>query len=198
MIVSASIRSLLRRRGRTGLALAGVTVSAALLLDMTMLASGLTRSFGTLIGVSGYALRVTPRGMLPFDSDATIGGAAAVQARIEAVAGVSAVAPVLGAQLFQVLGDSAGPAVFTLGIAGDPRFQYSLVSGRDPAPDEVVVSGAFAADARVGPGDSLRLAPPADVSMGTVRGARRYLVSGIADFIYDYEGQHTIAMPLTR
>ena len=61
MILQLSLKSLFRRRSRTLLALAGIAVSAALLLDMTMLASGLTESFGELTTQQGYALRVTPR-----------------------------------------------------------------------------------------------------------------------------------------
>ncbi|MDQ3556619.1 MAG: hypothetical protein M3409_07550, partial [Gemmatimonadota bacterium] len=72
MIVRASLLSLVRRRSRTALALVGIAISAALLLDMTLLASGLSGSFGELLGAKGYTLRVTPRGILPFDSDATV------------------------------------------------------------------------------------------------------------------------------
>ncbi|HEX2092395.1 MAG TPA: hypothetical protein VHG28_08335, partial [Longimicrobiaceae bacterium] len=121
MIVSASLRALFRRRSRTLLALAGIGVSAALLLDMTMLASGLSDSFGELLGAKGYALRVTPRGILPFDSEATIRGAGGVGRRIAGVPGVAAVAPVLGAQFYPVAGDSAGEPVFVTGV--DPRAQ---------------------------------------------------------------------------
>ena len=80
MIVSVSLYSLFRRRTRTLLALAGISVAAALLLDMTMLASGLTESFRELIGARGYDLRVTPAGTLPFDSEAGISDAGRVRA----------------------------------------------------------------------------------------------------------------------
>lgn len=196
MIVSASLRSLLRRRGRTALALAGIAVSAALLLDMTMLASGLTVSFGELLGISGYSLRVTPRGILPFDSDAAIPGGDAVGARIRRVAGVRAVAPVLGAQFYRVAGDSAGAPLFTVGVDPRAQFLYRVLEGGEPGPGEVVVSQPLARDARLAPGDTLRLALELDASLGRARETRSFRVSAVADFLYDYAGQHSLAMPI--
>ncbi len=197
MIVSAFLRSLFRRGGRTALALAGIAVSAALLLDMTMLASGLTKSFGDLLGVSGYALRVTPRGSLPFDSEAGIAGGDSVGRRIAAVEGVRAVAPVLGAQFYLARGDSAGEPLFTSGIDPTAQFLYRVVDGREPRPGEVVLSEPLARDERLGVGDTIRLAAELDVSLGRARQTTAYRVAGIADFLYDFEGQRSLAMPIT-
>ena len=58
--------SLVRYRARTLLAVFGVAVAAAMLLDMVMLAGGMTESFRQLLGARGYELRVSPRGTLPF------------------------------------------------------------------------------------------------------------------------------------
>lgn len=196
MIVSAFLKTLLRRRGRTLLALAGIAVSAALLLDMTMLASGLTVSFGELLGVSGYALRVTPKGILPFDSDAAIPDGAGVARRIAAVKGVRAVAPVLGAQFRMVRGDSAGPPMFTVGIDPRAEFLYRVTRGRQPGPGELIVSAPLARDLGIGPGSVVALAGELDVTLGRARATRRYRVSGVGDFLYDYAGEHSLAMPL--
>ncbi|HYR10103.1 MAG TPA: FtsX-like permease family protein [Longimicrobium sp.] len=196
MIVSAFLRSLFRRGGRTALALAGIAVSAALLLDMTMLASGLTGSFGELLGVSGYALRVTPRGSLPFDSEAGIADGDAVGRRIAAVPGVRAVAPVLGAQFYLARGDSAGEPLFTSGIDPRSQFLYRIVDGRQPGAGELAVSEPLARDEGISVGDTIRLAADLDVSLGRARQTRAYRVSGVADFLYDYEGQRSIAMPI--
>jgi len=194
--VASSLRALFRRRSRTLLALAGIGISAALLLDMTMLASGLTESFGELLGAKGYALRVTPKGILPFDSDATIRDAAATARRIASVPGVAGVAPALGAQLYPVTGDSAREPVFATGI--DPRGQmlYRVLRGREPGPGEVVVSEPMARDDRLRPGSVVSLASGLDVSLGRPRGTRRYVVSGVAEFLYDYAGEHSVALPL--
>jgi putative ABC transport system permease protein len=188
VIVSAFLKSTFRRRGRTLLALAGIAVSAALLLDMTMLASGLTVSFGQLLGQSGYTLRVTPKGILPFDSDAAIENGDAVGRRIAAVPGVRDVAPVLGAQFRMVRGDSAGEPLFTVGIDPRSEFLYRLSSGRAPGPGEVIVSIPLAQDAGLKPGDALVLAGDLDVSLGRARATRRYRVSGVGDFLYNYAG----------
>lgn len=197
MIVSAFLRSLFRRGGRTALALAGIAVSAALLLDMTMLASGLTKSFGELLGVSGYALRVTPRGSLPFDSEAGIAGGDSVGRRIAAVEGVRAVAPVLGAQFYLARGDSAGEPLFTSGIDPQSQFLYRIVDGRAPGPREVVLSEPLARDERLGVGDTIRLAAELDVSLGRARQTTPYRVAAVADFLYDYADQRSLAMPIT-
>jgi putative ABC transport system permease protein len=194
VIVAASLRALGRRRGRTALALAGIAVSAALLLDMTMLASGLTRSFGELLGVSGYALRVTPKGILPFDSEAGIPGGDAVGERIARISGVKSVAPVLGAQFRVVRGDSAGAPLFTMGIRPGAQFLYRIVEGREPGAGEVVVSEPMARLDGIRVGSTLRLAG-ADVSLGR-RDTRTVRVSGVGDFLYDYAEQRSLAMPI--
>ncbi len=195
MIVAASLRALGRRRGRTALALAGIAVSAALLLDMTMLASGLTRSFGELLGVSGYALRVTPKGILPFDSEAGIPGGDAVGERIARIPGVKSVAPVLGAQFRVVTGDSAGPPLFTMGVRPGAQFLYRIVDGREPGPGEVVISEPMARLDGIGVGSTLELAGGAGVSLGR-RDTRTVRVSGVGDFLYDYAEQRSLAMPI--
>ena len=198
MIVRASLLSLVRRKSRTALALVGIGISAALLLDMTLLASGLSGSFGELLGAKGYTLRVTPRGILPFDSEATIADADAVRRRIEEVPGVQRAAPVLGAQFRVVTGDSAGEPIFTSGI--DPRAQmlYTLTAGREPGAGEAVVSRPLAEALRLAPGSTLRLAPDADVALGRPQGSRAYRVSGVGDFLYDYAGQQSLALPLSE
>ena len=67
-----SIRELRVRPVRTVLTVAGVAVSTAMLADMLMLGGGIQRSFGDLLESRGYELRVSPKGTLPFDTEATI------------------------------------------------------------------------------------------------------------------------------
>jgi putative ABC transport system permease protein len=193
MIVSLSIRTLARRRARTLLALGGIAVSAALLLDMTMLASGLTDSFGELTRAQGYALRVTPAGTLPFDSEAGIREAGVVAARLAAEPGVAAVAPVLGAQLY-LAGEEAGEPLFTVGVDPDAQMLYLLTAGAEPREGEVVVSEPLAAALVLAPGSTLPLAAELDPSLGSARDVREYRVSGVGDFLYDHAGQRSLAM----
>ena len=196
MIVSAFLKGTFRRRGRTLLALAGIAVSAALLLDMTMLASGLTVSFRELMTASGYTLRVMPKGIVAFDRDATIENGDALGRRIAAVPGVRAVAPLLLAQFHRVRGDSAGEPLSTAGVDPRSEFLYRLTAGRQPGPGEVIVSVPLAEAAGLKPGDELALAAELDVSLGRARAIRRYRVSGVGDFTYNYAGERSVAMPL--
>ncbi len=82
-----AVLALFRHPARTMLALLGIAVSAALLLDMVMLASGMRENFQGFLLVRGYQLRVAPKGTLPFDSDATIDSASALMQSIRDLAG---------------------------------------------------------------------------------------------------------------
>ena len=95
MLARNSIRELRYRPLRTLLAVAGVAVSTAMLADMLMLGGGIQQSFGDLLESRGYELRVSPKGTLPFDTEATIPGWSSLQDSVEGVAGVERVAPVL-------------------------------------------------------------------------------------------------------
>ena len=72
------IRSLARRRLRTLLAVLGIAVSAAMLLDMVMLSGGIEKSFADLLTAKGYQIRLSPKGTLPFDTEATMPAAATI------------------------------------------------------------------------------------------------------------------------
>ncbi|MYH53913.1 MAG: ABC transporter permease, partial [Gemmatimonadetes bacterium] len=74
MLARNSVRELRVRPIRTALTVAGVAVSTAMLADMLMLGGGIQQSFGELLESRGYELRVSPKGTLPFDTEATIPG----------------------------------------------------------------------------------------------------------------------------
>ena len=175
--------SLRRHASRTLLAVLGVAVSAAMLLDMVMLATGMRQSFASLLGRNGFTIRVSPRGTLPFDTEATIAQAGDATAAIARISGVTAVAPVLGTTI-HVLGAHVPVTAFALGV--DPAVQgdYQLLSGRDPAANELVASDALlrAAGARVG--DTLDVAVGFDPQLRTYTGRRRVAISGRARFTY--------------
>ncbi|MGH7528290.1 MAG: hypothetical protein ACREMX_16475, partial [Gemmatimonadales bacterium] len=65
------IKSLGRHRLRSALSLAGIAVAAAMLLDMVMLSGGIDQSFSELLLSRGYQVRLTSKGTLPFDTEAT-------------------------------------------------------------------------------------------------------------------------------
>src|SRR5256885_1615452 len=99
MIFSLAAASLLRHRARTALAIAGVARPAAMLLDMVMLATGMRESFRSLLLSQGFQTRLSPKGTLPFDTEATIAGADTIVALLRARPEVERVSPVLGGQL---------------------------------------------------------------------------------------------------
>src|SRR3954468_16679804 len=99
MIATLALASLRRHRARTALAVLGVAVSAAMLLDMVMLSTGMRESFRSLLLAQGFQLRLAPKGTLPFDTEATIRGADSLVAQLRALPEVERVSPVLGGQL---------------------------------------------------------------------------------------------------
>jgi putative ABC transport system permease protein len=176
--------SLRRHASRTLLATLGVAVSAAMLLDMVMLATGMRESFASLLGRNGFTIRVSPRGTLPFDTEATIGHAGAAAAAIRSVSGVTAVAPVLGTSI-HVLGGAEPVTAFALGVEPAVQGDYQLLEGRDPtAGDAMVASDALlrAAHARIG--DTLDIAVGFDPQLRMYTGRRRLAVAGRARFTY--------------
>ena len=175
--------SLRRHASRTLLAVLGVAVSAAMLLDMVMLATGMRQSFASLLGRNGFTIRVSPRGTLPFDTEATIGQARDAAVAIERIAGVTAVAPVLGTTI-HVLGAANPVTAFALGV--DPAVQgdYQLLEGQQPTANTLVASDALLHATGASVGDTLDVAVGFDPQLRTYTGRRRVVVSGRAQFTY--------------
>src|SRR6476620_7557233 len=84
---------------RVVLAVLGVAVAAAMLLDMVMLATGMRESFRELLLAQGYEIRLAPKGTLPFDTDATIPNVAAIVSKLKSNPDIRDVSPVLGASI---------------------------------------------------------------------------------------------------
>ncbi len=191
-----AVLALFRHPARTMLALLGIAVSAALLLDMVMLASGMRENFQGFLLVRGYQLRVAPKGTLPFDSDATIDSASALMQSIRRLSGVSAISPVLGAQSQTTVRDTTITA-FTLGINPAVQGDYELLRGRDLADStNIVVNERWLAATAHAIGDSVTLAVGYDPQLRTVLGQRTFIISGVSRFFYTATTQPTIAMHL--
>src|SRR4051812_19354377 len=130
--------SLVRHPARTVLAIAGVAIAAAMLLDMVMLATGMRESFRELLLTRGFQLRLAPKGTLPFDTDATIPNVGAVTATLRGNPGVREISPVLGGSIhIQIRDRDVSGSI--LGI--DPAVQgdYELLSGKDVAEADAIV-----------------------------------------------------------
>src|SRR5467141_1675643 len=91
--------SLIRHRARTILAVLGVAVAAAMLLDMVMLSTGMRESFRELLLSRGFELRLAPKGTLPFDTDATIPGVSAITGVLRGNPDIREISPVMGGSI---------------------------------------------------------------------------------------------------
>lgn len=196
MIVALAARSLMRHRARTVLALAGIAISAAMLLDMVMMSSGMRVSFRNMLEAQGFQLRLSPRGTLPFDGEATLGGAQALLDALGQLPQVTTVAPVLGGTLHAPQGDGAVTA-FGLGLSPAVQGDYTLVGGRGAqAPLELVMNRAFLTAVGRQVGDTITLAAAYDPQLRAFSGVKGFTIVGEARFTYLAAGQRAAALPL--
>ena len=201
MLALNSIREFRTRPLRTLLTVAGVAVTTAMLADMLMLGRGMTRSFGELLDSRGYELRLTPRGTLPFDTEATVPGFAALRDSVEMVEGVERVAPVLAASVIaEIEGGSAADgterSTQALAFGMDPGDQslYQLTAGETPGQGEILTDPEVGAALRAEPGSSVRLRPARGGGAWGRRTTAR--VSGTGQFIFASRGDLQVVMQL--
>ena len=196
MIFTLAWASLVRHRTRTLLAVLGVAISAAMLLDMVMLASGMRVSFGSLLLAQGFQIRLAPKGTLPFDTDATIPGASQIVRTLMARPDVAAVSPVLGSQL-HIEHDSAAVSAAALGTLAAVQGDYKVLTGRAPvAGDEAAANDALLAAIGARIGDTLRIAAGYDPQLRAFTGQRTFRIVGRVHFIYLAAGERALALPL--
>jgi len=189
-----ALASLIRHRARTVLAVLGVAVAAAMLLDMVMLATGMRESFRELLLSRGFEIRLAPKGTLPFDTDATIPGVGAIIATLRANPDIREISPVLGASIHILTGnrDVSGSA---LGIDPSVQGDYELLSGRDvTTPDAIVVNDHLLRQLGARVGDTLSVATGYDPQTRTYSGQRRLFLTGRVKFIYGANDQSSSAV----
>ena len=197
MHLRLALISLARHRARTGLAVLGVAVAAAMLLDMVMLSSGMRESFGTLLESRGFSIRLAPRGTLPFDTEATIAGASEIVAVLSRNPDIAAVSPVLGATVHVVDGARQGTA-FALGVDVTVQGDYEVGRGGDASRgDSFVANEEFVQATGAQLGDTLTLATAYSPQLRSYSGERRVVLTGIARFLYMSRGQSAVGLPLT-
>jgi len=196
MLLRLAWATLTRHRMRTLLATLGVAVSAAMLLDMVMLSTGMRASLEDLLLSRGFQLRLAPKGTLPFDTDATIPEASEVIRTLRTVPGVTTISPVLGGQV-HVEGVQRTISATALGV--DPAVQgdYEITNGRSPsAPNELVASADFLQVSGAQVGDTLSVAAGYDSQLRSFTGRRTMTLVGVAHFLYMAAEQRAVALPL--
>lgn len=186
--------SLIRHRSRTILAVLGVAIAAAMLLDMVMLASGMRESFRQLLMSRGFEIRLAPKGTLPFDTDATIANVGAVTEILRGNQDIEMISPVMGASIHIPLGDRNVSSA-TLGIDPSVQGDYELLSGADVTrPDAIVANDYLLEQLKAKIGDTLLVATGYDPQTRSYTGQRRLVVTGRVGFIYGASEQPGSAM----
>ena len=176
--------SLIRHRGRTMLAVLGVAVATAMLLDMVMLATGMRESFRELILSKGFDIRLTPKGTLPFDTDATIPGVSAIVRVLRANPDIREISPVLGGSIHVLLG-TRDVSSAVLGVDPTVQGDYEFLSGQDITTADAIVANEYLLK-KLGArfGDTLTVAAGYDPQTRTYSGQRKLVLTGRARFIY--------------
>lgn len=192
--VAWGLKSLGRQPLRTALSLAGIAVAAAMLLDMVMLSGGIDESFSDLLLRRGYQMRLTPKGTLPFDTEATMAGAAGIVAALRRDPDVEAAGAVLGTSLYGRAADTL-VTLFGYGIEPESQSLYQLTAGRDLMPDDtaaVLLGEPAARLLGAAVGDTVTLLGRLDPQVATAAVGRRAVVRGMVHWIYDYRGQPSV------
>jgi putative ABC transport system permease protein len=197
-----TLRGLMRAPVRTALVVAGLGITGALLLDMTMLSGGLEASLGLVLSRLGFAVRVVPQGRLPFSGAAQIAGGEALAARIAAHPDVAAAIPVAGGNIYLRAGGHEFPA-FGLGVPPGSAGIYTLLRGTDLTPAgtagtggalPIVINEHMARLDGVRVGDRLLAAGAPGAGLQAVATVQPCRVAGIADFYFDLPSQRSFAI----
>lgn len=192
------LKSLIRQRLRAVLAVTGITISAAMLLDMVMLSGGIETSFAELLLVKGYQIRLTPKGTLPFDTETTLDRVGDIVERLRRDTAVESAGAVLATSLYGRKGDSLVTLV-GYGIQPEAQGLYQVQQGRDLTPHDtlgVLLSAPVAGLLAAGIGDTVSLVGRLDPQVAGAAVSRRLVVRGIVRWVYDYRGQPSVGTVL--
>jgi len=192
------IKSLVRQPVRTALSLAGIAVAAAMLLDMVMLSGGIDKSFSDLLLKRGFQMRLTPKGTLPFDTEASMAGASEIVAALRRDPAVADAGAVLGTSIYGHAPDSL-VTLFGYGIEPEAQSLYQLTAGRDLTAGDsagVLLSEPAAGLLGASVGDTVTLLGRLDPQVVTAAVGRRLVVRGMVRWIYDYRGQPSVGTVL--
>jgi putative ABC transport system permease protein len=198
MAPGVAFRNLLRHPLRTALSVAGIAIASAMLLDMVMLSGGIERSFERMLLSRGYQIRLSPKGTLPFDTEATLTGVSRLVRSLRADPDIASAAPVLGGSVYARTADSL---VTLFGYGIDPAAQalYEVSGGRDLVGGDtlgILLSAASAGALGAVPGDTIRVVGRLDPQVVDAAVERRLVVRGLVRWLYDYPGQRSVGLTL--
>jgi putative ABC transport system permease protein len=188
------LKSLGRHRLRTALSIAGIAISGAMLLDMVMLSGGIEKSFAEMLLARGYQIRLTPRGTLPFDTEATLSGAGELISTLRRDTAIESAGAVLGTSVYGRTRDSL-VTLFGYGVQPEAQSLYVLESGRDLTPDDslgILLSAPAARLLGASTGDTVTLVGRLDPQVVAASVGRRLVVRGTVHWVYDYRGQPSV------
>jgi putative ABC transport system permease protein len=188
------VKNLIRHPIRTILVVLGLAVSSALLLDMTMLSSGMERSFRDMLLARGFQIRLSPKGTLPFDTEATIARVSPIVAALRRDPAIELAGPVVAAPVRARALDSVHTMV---GYGIDPAGQglYQVEAGRDLVALDttgLLISQAVAGEMGWAIGDTVILEGQPDPQAGAVGSEERLVVRAVVDWLYDARNQLSI------
>lgn len=198
MVLGWAGRNLRRHPLRTALALLGLAVTSAMLVDMILLSGGLERSFERLLLGRGFQIRISPKGTLPFDTEATIGDVSKLLDRLRGDSAIDVAAPLLGGATYLRRGDSL-ITLFGYGIEPGAQNLYEVESGEDLVPGDstgLLLSVPAARMASLRLGDTLTLVGGLDPQMARAAVARKLVARGMVRWLYDYSGQPSVGSDL--
>lgn len=199
MTATWTLRNLARHPVRTGLVVLGIAVAAALLLDMMMLRGGMERSFSAMLLSRGFQIRLSPKGTLPFDTEAVIPGVTPLVDALRRDPDVAEAGAVVGSSVYGVLEAGQVPLV---GYGIDPRGQglHQLLRGSDLAPGDtlgVLLGRSAAAASGWEVGDTITLRSRLDPQALQAAVERRLVVRGLVDWLYDSRDQRSVGTEVT-
>ena len=170
-----------------------------MLLDMVMLSGGIDKSFSDMLLQRGYQIRLTPKGTLPFDTEASLSGATGLVRALRSDPQIATAGAILGTAVYARTADSL-LTLFGYGVQPESQGVYRVVAGADLAPGDtsgLLVSAPAAAllgHARVG--DTIVLAGRLDPQIAAAGEDRALVVRGMVEWLYDFRGQPSVGAVL--
>ncbi|HET9000683.1 MAG TPA: FtsX-like permease family protein, partial [bacterium] len=162
------------------------------------LAGGLEASLGTVLNRLGFAVRVVPRGTLPFSGTAEIADGDRLASAIATRPSVGDAIPVVGGNIYLRTGERQFPS-FALGIPSGRRGVYTVLEGTDLSTSSaetvpVVINRNMARLDRIRLGDRLIASGAPGSGLQALTAVQTCRVVGIGDFYFDLPTQRSLAI----